>query len=158
MKTIELLRKQAPALAQKIEAVREPELRKAAAVIAEAAVRRTGLSDPVFNEALEKLKAFPTADAELQSRVEAVAEDLDEKYFALKEPLEEREDAGKTDPAVILAFSKARAARAVAAALGEDIQEAVSSTGYEAFHATGDADYLTEALRRAFTTGSKSDA
>lgn len=150
MTIIELLRKQAPVLAQKIEAVRASELRKAAAVIAEAAVCRTGLSDPVINEAVERLKAFPTADAELQSRVEAVAEDLDEKYFTLKEPLEEREDAGKTDPAVILAFSKARAASAVAAALGEDAGQAAARAGYEAFHATGDADYLIEVLGRAF--------
>lgn len=151
MTTIELLRKQVPVLARKIEAFRESELRKVAAVIAEAAVRRTGLSDPVINEAVERLKAFPTADAELQARVEAVAEDLDEKYFTLKEPLEEREDAGKTDPAVILAFSKARAASAVAAALGEDAGQAAARAGYEGFFACGEADYLIEALRRSFT-------
>lgn len=152
MTTIELVRKQVPVLARKIEAFRESELRKVAAVIAEAAVRRTGLSDLVINEALERLKAFPTVDAELQVRVHAIANDLDEEYFKLKEPLEEREDAGKTDPAVMLAFSKARAASAVAAAIGEDAGEAVASAGYEAFHAIGDADYLIEVLGRAFET------
>jgi len=152
MTTIELLRKQAPALAQKIEGFREWELRKVAAVIAEAAVRRTGLSDPVINEALGKLKAFPAPDAELEARVQAVAEELDEKYFTLKEPLEEREDAGNTDPAVMLAFSKARAASAMASALADNSDNAVARAAYEAFHAIGDVDYLIEALGRAFET------
>ena len=149
MKTIDLLRQQAPALAQGIETAPKSELRKVAAAIAQAAVNRTGILDPVITQVLEKLKAYPSPDAKLQARVQAIADELDEKYFALKEPLEEREDAGKSDPAVMLAFSKARAASAVAAALGHDDAEAAGSSGYEAFIATDDEDYLTEALRKA---------
>ena len=74
---------------------------------------------------------------------------LDEEYFALKEPLEERDEAGKTDPRVSLAFSKARAASAVAAAFGEDEREAAASAAYEAACATDESDYLIDAVKRA---------
>ncbi len=149
MKTIGLLRQQAPVLAERIETASKSELRKVAAAVAKAAVCRTGLSDPVISRALEKLTASSEADRNLQRQVQAVAEDLDERYFTLKEPLEEREDAGKTDPEVMLAFSRARAASSVAEALGQDIGDAAGSAGYEAFIATDDEKYLIEALEKA---------
>ena len=149
MKTIDLLRQQAPVLAQRIETTPKSELRKVAAAVAQAAVRRTGLSDPVISEALEELMASFDVDENLQRRVQAVAEDLDERYFTLKEPLEDREDAGKTDPEVMLAFSRARAASSVAEAFGYDIGEAAGSVGYEAFISTDDESYLIEALEKA---------
>jgi hypothetical protein len=85
----------------------------------------------------------------LQAIVLGAAAELDEEYFALKEPLEEREDAGKTDPQVLIAFSKARAASAVAAAFGGDAREAAASAAYEAACATGESDYLVDAVMKA---------
>ena len=85
----------------------------------------------------------------MQASVQAAAEQLDEEYFALKEPLEEREDAGKNDPEVSMAFSRARAASAVGAALGDDKREAAASAAYEAVSATDDPEYLVDAVKRA---------
>ena len=145
MKTIDLLRQQAPALAERIETTGESDLQKLAWAAARAAVERTGLSDPLIDQALQR--ALP--DAELQAQVQALAGKLDDDYFALKEPLEDREDAGKTDPQVSLAFSSARAASAVAEALGDDAKEAAASAAYEAFAATDDSQYLTDVLGRS---------
>jgi len=151
MKTIDLLRQNAAGLASLIEGTREPELRKVTAAVARSVVGRTGLSHPIVDAALERLERASGPDAELQTSVHRAAAELDEEYFALKEPLEEREDAGKTDPKVSLAFSKARAASAVAAALGEDEREAAASAAYEAACATGESDYLVDAVKRALS-------
>jgi hypothetical protein len=151
MKTIDLLRQSAPGLASLMENAEGAKLRRMAAVVARAVVNRTGLSHPVIDQALEALEAAPLADADLQARAQTVAEGLDDEYFALKEPLEDREDAGKTDPQVSIAFSRARAASAVAAALGDDETEAAASAAYEAVSATGDSEYLTDAVKRALT-------
>ena len=145
MKTIELLRQRAPGLAHRIESADEPELRRLASAVARAAVERTGLSDPLIDKVMQRT----APDAVLRARVLIVAEKLDDRYFTLKEPLEERQDAGKTDPHVMVAFSRARAASAVAESLGDDAREAAASAAYEAFIATGDADYLTDAVERA---------
>ena len=118
-------------------------------MVAREVVSRTGLSHPAVDRALEWLQAAATPDAGLQASVQAAAEQLDGEYFALKEPLEEREDAGKNDPAVSTAFSRARAASAVAAALGDDEREAAASAAYEAVSATDDSEYLADAVKRA---------
>ncbi len=88
-------------------------------------------------------------DATLQASVQAAAEELDEEYFALKEPLEEREDAGRTDPKVSIAFSRARAASAAAGALGRDASEAAASAAYEAASAIDDPGCLMDAAKKA---------
>jgi len=121
-------------------------------VVVRAVVSRTGLSHPAVDRALERLEVAAIPDAGLRASVHAAAEQLDEEYFALKEPLEEREDAGKSDSEVIMAFSRARAASAVAAALGDDKREAVASAAYEAVSATDDSEYLTDAVKRALAT------
>jgi hypothetical protein len=145
MKRIGLLRQRAPGLAHLIEAAGKSEFSSLAWAAARAAVERTGLSEPLINQAVQR--AVP--DAELQVRVQALAEKLDNDYFALKEPLEEREDAGKTDPQVILAFSRARAADAVAEALAGNGMESAASAAYEALIATDDLEHLTDALKKA---------
>lgn len=149
MKTIDILRQNAAGLASLIEGTRESELRVVAVAVARAVVGRTGLSDPVVERALERLERAPGPDADLRASVQGAAAQLDEEYFLLKEPLEEREDAGKTDPQVSVAFSKARAASAVAAAFGEDDREAAASAAYEAACATAESDYLIDAVKRA---------
>src|SRR5437879_3223793 len=149
MKTIDLLRQGAPGLASLIEHASESQLRRVAAALASEAVSRTGLSHPVVVRALERLETAAQPDATLQTSVQAAAEELDEEYFALKEPLEEREDAGKTDPKVSIAFSRARAASTVAAAFGGDASEAAASAAYEAASAIDEPDCLMDAAKKA---------
>ena len=98
MNTIELLGQSAPGLASLITDARASAFRRVATVVARAVVAHTGLSHPVVDRALDRLDTAPMADANLQASVQAAAEELDGRYFSLKEALEEREDAGKADP------------------------------------------------------------
>lgn len=152
MKTIDLLRQRAPTLARQIDGAGDLQLRKLTLAVVRASIERTRLANPIIIQAISRLNASERIDSELRDRVRAIAERLDEKYFALKEPLEEREDGGKTDPEVTLAFSRARAATAVAYALGEDARAAAASATYEAIFATDDVDYLTNKVEKALLT------
>lgn len=86
------------------------------------------------------MESSDSPNPQLQAQVTALAEELDEEYFHLQE-LEE--DGDEKDPAALEAFSKARAAAAVAAALGEIPQTAAAETAYEAIAATNDLAHLT---------------
>jgi hypothetical protein len=141
--TIDLLRQQAPHLAERIDAAaNESELQRLAWAAARAAVERAELSDSLIDQALRQ--AVP--DEKLQAQVQALVEKLDDDYFSLKESLEEREDAGKLDREAAVAFSRARAASAVAEALGANAKEAAASAAYEAFAAIDDPQFLMDAL------------
>jgi hypothetical protein len=92
----------------------------------------------------------------LQVQVQELAEQLDGEYFKLKEPLEEREDAGKTDPEEMRAFAKARAISAVAAAMSasrilfpQAAKEAAASAAYEALFAVRDSESMMDAIEKA---------
>jgi hypothetical protein len=76
---------------------------------------------------------------------------LDADYFDLKQRYEKGEDAGKTEPAVVAAFARARAASAVAAALGDLARTAAAETAYEALAADDDSVYLISVAQSALT-------
>jgi hypothetical protein len=137
-----MLRKKNGRLASLLDAADTHQLRGIASVIARAAVERSGLIHPLITEALHQLSISTQPHSKLQARVQLIAEQLDEDYFVTKQPYEEREDAGKTEPAVITAFARARAATAVAAALGSDAQTAAAETAYEGIFATDDPEYV----------------
>ena len=141
MTTFELLRQREGRLAGLLAAADGRQLRGIASAMAHAAVERSGLANPVITEALHQLDISTPPQATLRARVQAVAEQLDEVYFVAKEPFEECEDAGKTEPAVLAAFARARAAGAVAAALDGDTQ-AAAEAAYEGIFATDDPEYL----------------
>jgi len=143
MTTLELLRQSASELASQTEAAGEQQLRRISSAIAHAAVERSCLAHPVITEALQHLSASAQPHPELRARVKSLAEQLDVDYFDLKERYEEREDAGKTEPEVVAAFARARAASAVAAALGDIARTAAADAAYEALAAVDDSMYLT---------------
>jgi hypothetical protein len=141
MSALELLGKTANKLARRLDAASEPQLQRVAAAIAQAAVERTGLAEPAISEALEHLQGSRPPQPALQKRVADLTEQLDEEYFRLKE-LEDDDDDGP-EPRVLATFSKARAAAAVAAALGAVARTAAAEAAYEAIAATDDLAYLT---------------
>ena len=140
MTNFELLRKTAKDLAQRLDSANEVQRRRIAASIAQAAVARTGLTDPVISEALTHLEDSCTSDASLRVRVTALTEQLDDEYFQLQES---EEDGDEKDPAILDAFSKARAAAAVAAALGDNALDAAAETAYETIAASVDIAHMT---------------
>jgi hypothetical protein len=150
MTTFELLRQREGRLASLLDTADEQQLRRIASAIAHTAVERSGLVHPVITEALRQLSITARPDSKLRARVQSVAEQLDEDYFVTKEPFEEREDAGKTEPAVLTAFARARAASAVAAALGSDARDAAAEAAYEAIFATDDSEQLIHVAESVF--------
>ena len=148
MTTIEPLQQTAANLARKLERAGEPDLRRVAAAIARAAVERAGVSHPAITEAMAHLAVSSSAHPQLRERVRTVAGQLDADYFAVKQRYEEREDAGKSEPEVIAAFARARAASTVAAALENDARTAAAEAAYEAIAATDDPKYFTDVADR----------
>jgi hypothetical protein len=132
MTALELLRQTADGLAREIDTAGEEQLRRISSAIAHAVVERSGLTHPIITEALEHLTVSAQPHRDLQARVQLLAEQLDADYFQIQQPYREREDAGKAEPTVIAAFAKARAASAVAAALGSVARTAASEAAYEA--------------------------
>jgi hypothetical protein len=152
MTTIELLRQRAGDLARRLDTAGESQLRRVTAAIAKAAAERVGLSHPVIAEALAHLSAATPPHPSLRGRVQRLAEQLDAEYFALSRPYDERDEYPKTAPEVGSAFSKARAASAVATALGSDAFTAAADAAYEAVVATDDSEYLTAIADRILST------
>ena len=69
----------------------------------------------------------------------------------MNQQYEESTHAGKTDSEVAAAFEKARAANAVAAALGSDARSAVAETAYEAVSCIDDSGYFTGVVQSIIT-------
>jgi hypothetical protein len=101
---------------------------------AEAAVAGTGLRDLVVGEALSAIRGTRAANLEtIRASVLRRVEALDQEYLELYE-----EAAGVLEPAVTRAFSRARAAAAVAEALRSPSPESAGDALYEAHAALGD--------------------
>ncbi len=121
MMTLELLRQTDHKLASQIEAADSQQLRRISLAIVQAVVKCSSLSHPLITEALHHLRVSALSHPDLQARVQSLAEQLDVEYFQIQQPFDDREDAGKTEPTVIAAFARARAAMAVAAALEKSL-------------------------------------
>ena len=125
-----------------------PENRQRAASLAacEFAVAHTGLVAPVVEQTLCTLRASRPISAESRHALETLAQQLDENYFDLPEAAEEGnapEDARK------LAFSRARAASALAFAADENALEAASEAIYEAAATVDDNKDLLAVVSKA---------
>ncbi len=150
MTTLELLRQRAPTLAGILDHSDIAQLRRISSAIAHAVVERSGLTDPLGAEALQCLNQSTSAPSELQARVYSLAQELDARYF----DLQDLQESGKaTQDEVNAAFAKARAATAVASALGDLASNAAAETAYEAVCAIDDSeDYFTGVAQSALTT------
>lgn len=151
MTTLELLRQTAGELASQLDKAEDEQLPRITSAIAHSVVEIAGLSHPVITEALHHLGTSARPHPELCERVQSLADQLDEGYFDLNQQYEGRAHAGKTDSEVAAAFAKARAANAVAAALGSDVRSAVTETAYEAVSCIDDSGYFTGVVRSIIT-------
>ena len=141
MTTLDLLRQKAPNLAAALDTLDSEGLRRVSSSIAHAVVERSGLNDPLITEALHHLSQSVDPSPELRGRVQSLADKLDGQYFDLQD-LNESGEA--TDSQVFAMFAKARAATAVACAMGDVALKAAAETAYEAVHAIDDSeDYFT---------------
>lgn len=147
MTTLELLRQRAPTLAGILDHSDGEQLRRVSSAIAHAVVERSGLVDPIIAEALQYLSRSASPHSDLQARVQSLAGELDARYFDLQNLLE----SGKaTQDQVNAAFAKARAATAVASALGDLASNAAAETAYEAVCAFDDSEeYFTGVAQSA---------
>lgn len=146
MNSTELLRKTAKDLASRIDEADDLVLRRVAAAIARGAIERTGLNHPLVSEAMACLESSGAPTPHLQKRLSSLVEELDEEYFRLQE-LEE--DGDEEDTRALVAFSKARAAAAVTAALAPDVRAAAAEAACEAIAAIDDLAYLTAITDKA---------
>ncbi len=137
MTTLEILRQRAPRLADVLATSDVDKLWHISSSIAQAVVDRSGLKDPLIAEALRHLSSPVRPQPELQARVQSLAEQLDAHYFDLQ-------DGKASDDQVSAAFAKARAATAVAAALGGVSSSSAAETAYEAVCAINNSEeYFT---------------
>jgi len=129
-----------PELRKRLDSANEAHLRRIAATVSRAIVERVGISHPIITRALEQLDAHGPPVGELQAQVQAFADDLDSAYLDLSEECEEGHASREQ---VSVAFSKARAANAVAFALDSNALIAASEAAYEAASAVDDAAAIT---------------
>jgi hypothetical protein len=148
MTTLELLRQRAPSLAGILDASDGGQLRRISSSIVHAVVERSGLTDPLVAEALRHLSSSSFSHPDLQARAQSLAEQLDLRYFDLQDLCE----SGKVAKAQVLeAFSKARAATALASAFGDVAPSAAAEVAYEAVCAFDDSDYITGIAQSVLT-------
>jgi hypothetical protein len=148
MTTFELLKQQNPELAGLIEIANENQLRRISSAIAHSIVEHSALSQPLITKALQHLNTPPYSNVELRELVQKIAEQLDEEYFNLQDLCE---DGKATKAQVSVAFTKARAATAVASALGEIAFNAAAETAYEANAGDDGSKNLTEIAKKILT-------
>ena len=120
------------------------EMRLVCVAVCKSALDRTGLDDPVLQDAVARLKEGKFGDQTVIVRLEKLVEELDEQSFAEQHRFEWGEGDENTYRAV---FSKARAANAVLLSFGDDPFEAAAETMYEAGAAV-DLDEVRSIFRR----------
>lgn len=125
-----------PELRKRLDSASDAQLRQIAAAVSRVIVERVGISHPAVTRALECLaKSEPPSD-ELRAEVQDYADGVDSAYLDLSDALE----SGRiSQEQVSAAFSKARAASAVAFALSSSALLAASEATYEAASAVDDA-------------------
>jgi hypothetical protein len=124
-----------PELRKRMDSASEAQLRHVAAAVSRAIVERVGLENPFIMRALEQLNCHPLAE-NFRATVQALADELDSAYLDLSA---ERDEGRASQKQVAVAFSKARAASAVAFAFSDNAIMAASEATYEAASAVDDA-------------------
>jgi hypothetical protein len=105
----------APQVANRFRLAASNARRQATLLACEHCVAATGLSGADVERALEVLRSAALPSPGLRHRLEALAAELDEEYFRIDE-----DDAPGRKPEALRAFSKARAASALAFSLTEN--------------------------------------
>jgi len=137
----ERLQQIAPELLRVLHRTKPDQLRAIRVAVCSAVVQRVGLDEPTINEALRVLGSSSDALPALRSAVEARVEQLDLDYFELQAA---EDDGRATGDEVLNAFSRARAAAAVAIAIRGNDAETTGESVYEAAATTDDLSEIEE--------------
>jgi len=124
-------------LAEQVEKASDEEKRAICVPVCRLAIARTGLDEPLVEQALRLMENGIFKDQRVTTALERLFGDLDESYFAA----EERYKAGQgTEDTYIALARKARAADAVLACFNDDAFIAATYSVYEVCAALGGAD------------------
>jgi len=128
-----------PGLSAILQQLSARQLRHITYTICTLALERTGVRDPVIDEAMKALKIEQYDNGSLHERLGLLVERLDENQWDVQDSV----DAGQADEgAYICAFAQARAAHAVYFALYADPFTAATEAIYEAQAAMNDTDSI----------------
>jgi hypothetical protein len=128
-----------PGLSAILQHLSARQLRHITYTICNLALERTGVRDPVIDEAMKALKIGQYDSVSLHERLGLLVERLDQNQWDVQDAV----DAGQADEgAYICAFAQARAAHAVYFALYADPFTAATEAIYEAQAAMNDRDSI----------------
>lgn len=139
MRTISRLKSLSPSLAASYRQASHNQRRRAALTMCLFAIEQAGLQSDEVDDALGLLRRDVPGSSDMQQKLDRLAAELDERYFALSD------NTDNITPEASAMFQKARAAEALALVLspkGEQFDEAI----HEAIYASSDLD---EAMRAA---------
>jgi len=135
-----------PGLSAILQQLSARQLRHVTYTVCNLALERTGVRDPIIDEAMEALKTGQYDGVSLHERLGLLVERLDQNQWNMQDAV----DAGQADEgAYIHAFAQARAAHAVYFALYADPFTAATEAIYEAQAAMNDIDVIKAVISTA---------
>lgn len=130
-------------LVEKLKLVSEEQRRSAVKVACELAFRACPVEVPIVVESLRQLRSGNKLTTDQISELDALAAQLDEKYFDLQDSLDEGQNLNVEG---LQLFSQARAVSALSLAGGEDSLMAAAEAIYEASSAVDDGTQIFKAV------------
>lgn len=130
-------------LVEKLKLVSQEQRRSAVKVACELAFQACPVEVPIVVESLRQLRSGNKLTTYQVSGLDALAAQLDEKYFDLQDSLDEGQNLNEEG---LQLFSEARAVSALSLAGGEDSLMTVTEAIYEASSAVDDGTYIFKAV------------
>jgi hypothetical protein len=130
-------------LVEKLKVVREEQRRRAVKVACELALQACPVEVSIVAESLRYLQSGNKLTTDQVSGLDALAAQLDEKYFDLQDSLDEGQSLNVEG---LQLFSQARAVSALSLAGGEDSLMAATEAIYEASSAVDDGTNIFKAV------------
>lgn len=130
-------------LVEKLKLVSEEQRRSAVKVACELAFQACPVEMPIVVESLRQLRSGNKLTTDQISELDALAAQLDEKYFDLQDSLDEGQNLNVEG---LQLFSQARAVSALSLAGGENSLMAAAEAIYEASSAVDDGTQIFKAV------------
>ena len=130
-------------LVEKLKLVSQEQRRSAVKVACKLAFQACPVEVPIVVESLRQLRSGNKLTTDQVSGPDALAAQLDEKYFNLQDSLDEGQNLNEEG---LQLFSQARAVSALSLAGGEDSLMTVTEAIYEASSAVDDGTYIFKAV------------
>ncbi|NIL20636.1 hypothetical protein [Pseudomonas sp. AN3A02] len=130
-------------LVEKLKLVSQEQRRSAVKVACELAFQACPVEVPIVVESLRQLRSGNKLTTDQVSGLDALAAQLDEKYFDLQGSLDEEQNLNEEG---LQLFSQARVVSALSLAGGEDSLMTATEAIYEASSAVDDGAYIFKAV------------